>query len=107
MGDVVCALLLSLGLTEVFEGVFAVCVGKRCKALLPVALVNLVTNPTVVLVHQLWGGGWLLTACLELAAVAVEGMLYRYSGLFQKPFWFSLAANALSFSLGLLINQLV
>lgn len=107
MDDLMLTLFLSLGLTEVFEGGFALCAGKRGKALLLVGLVNLITNPPVVLLHRLWDGGWMLTACLELAAAAVEGLLYRYSGLFQKPFRFSLAANALSFCLGLLINRLI
>ena len=107
MGDLILSLLLSLGLTEVFEGGFALASGKRGRALLLVGLVNLVTNPPVVLAHALLGGGWLLTTCLELSAVTAEGLLYRYSGLFQKPFLFSFAANALSFSLGLLINQLI
>ena len=107
MNDLVWSLLLSLGLTEVFEGGFALVLGKRGKAMLLVMLVNLITNPPVVLVHTLLGGGWLLIAGLELSAAAVEWLLYRYSGLFSRPFLFSLSANALSFSLGLLIDQLI
>ena len=30
---------------------------------------------------------------------------YRYSGLYERPFRFSLIANALSFSLGLVLNK--
>ena len=48
-----------------------------------------------------------LVAALELGAVAAEGLLYRYSGLYKRPFRFSLIANALSFSLGLILNQLI
>ena len=105
MDDLLLSLLLSLGLTEVFECGFALCTGKRGKALILCALVNLITNPPVVLLHALWSGGWLLIAGLELAAAAAEGSLYRYSGLYKRPFLFSLAANGLSFSLGLLIQQ--
>ena len=107
MDDLLLSLLLSLGLTELIECAFALSLKKRGKALLLCALVNLITNPPVVLLQRLLDGGWLMVGGLELAVVAAEGMLYRYSGLFKQPFLFSLAANALSFSLGLLINQLI
>ena len=107
MDELVLALVLSLILTEVFECGFALAVGKRGKALLLCALVNLVTNPPVVLLSSLAGGGWPAVAGLEILAVLAEGLLYRYSGLYKKPLLFSLAANALSFSLGFVINQLL
>lgn len=106
MDELLLSLLLSLGLTEIFECGFALGTGKRGKALLLCALVNVITNPPVVLFSRLLGDGWLPVATLELLAVAVEGLLYRYSGLYKKPFLFSLTANALSFFLGLLVNQL-
>ena len=106
MDDLLLSLLLSLGLTELIECAFALSLRKQGKALVLCAFVNLITNPPVVLLSRLLGGGWLLVAGLELSAVAVEGLLYRYSGLYKRPFLFSLAVNALSFSLGLLINQL-
>ena len=105
MDELLLSLLLSLGLTEIIECAFALVTGRRGKALLLCALVNLVTNPPVVLLSRLLAGGWILIAGLELGAVAAEGLLYRYSGLFKRPLLFSLAANALSFSLGLLIHQ--
>ena len=107
MNDLLLSLLLSLGLTELIECAFALTLKKRGKALLLCALVNLITNPPVVLLQRLLGGGWLMVVGLELAVVIAEGLLYRYSGLFKRPFLFSLAANALSFSLGFLINQLI
>ena len=107
MDDLLLSLLLSLGLTEAFECAFALLTGKRGKALLLCILVNIITNPPVVLLRFLSGGGWLFIAGLELAAVVAEGLLYRYSGLYRRPFLFSLAANALSFSLGLLIQRLI
>lgn len=107
MDDLLLSLLLSLGLTETAECAFALSLKQRSKALVLCALVNLITNPPAVMLQRLLGGGWLMVAGLELAVVAAEGLLYRYSGLFKRPFLFSLAANALSFSLGLLINQLI
>ena len=107
MDDLLLALLLSLAFTEAIECAFALSLNKRGKALLLCALVNVVTNPPAVLLSRFWGGGWMPIAGLELSAVVIEGLLYRYSGLYRRPFLFSLAANALSFSLGMLMNQLI
>ena len=107
MDDLVRLLLLSLALTEITECAFALSLNKRGKALLLCALVNVITNPPVVLLSRLLAGGWMLIAVLELSAVVIEGLLYRYSGLYRRPFLFSLAANALSFSRGMLMNQLI
>ena len=107
MDDLILALLLSLGLTELFECGFALLCRKRDRALLLCVLVNVITNPPLVLLHRWLGDGWLLIAGLEVSAFLAEGLLYRYSGLYKKPFLFSLAANALSFFLGLLVNQLI
>ena len=107
MDELVLSLLLSLGLTEINECAFALSTGKRGKALLLCALVNLITNPPVVLLHSFLPGGWLPVATLELGAMAAEGLLYRYSCLYERPFRFSLIANTLSFSLGFVLNQLI
>lgn len=107
MDELILALALSLILTEAFECGFAFVTGKRGRELLLCVLVNLITNPPVVLFSRLAGGGWPAVAVLEGSAILVEGLLYRYSGLYPKPFRFSLAANVLSFSLGLLINLLI
>ena len=66
-----------------------------------------VPNPPVVLLHSFLPEGWLTVAALELGAVAAEGLLYRYSGLYERPYRFSLIANTLSFSLGFVLNQLI
>ncbi len=107
MDDLIRSLVWSLLLTELIECGFALALKKRGRALALCALVNLVTNPAVVLRRYLVGGTWWITALLEGAAVLAEGGFYRYSGLYERPFLFSLAANALSFSLGLLINHLI
>ncbi len=101
----------SLALTLLFELGFALAAGRRGRALLYVTLANFLTNPAVVLC----AGAWRLyrlplyavaVAALEAAAVLTEGLVYRKSGLFSRPFRFSLAANALSFFLGLLLNYI-
>ena len=107
MDELLLSLVLSLGLTELFECSVALLTGKRGKALLLCVLVNVITNPPLVLLHRLWGGGWLLIAGTEVLAVAAEWLLYRYSRLFRRPLFFSLSANALSFSLGLLVDLII
>lgn len=108
----VSALLLSLGvsltLTLAIELSFALAVKIRGRALLTVLLVNVVTNPVVVLVtftleHSAGAPQWLVQAPLEIAAVLTEGAVYKSFG-FRRPFLFSLAANALSLGIGCLIG---
>lgn len=107
MNDLLLSLLISIGFTEVCECAFAFAMKKRGKTLLMCALVNLITNPPVVLLCHILDGGWLLVACLEVLVILSEGSLYRYSGRFDRPFRFSLAANVLSFAMGLCINHLI
>lgn len=96
---------LSLALTLVIEGAAAALWGLRGRDLLLCALVNLLTNPAVVLLHLLFPSPW-VTAVLELAAVAVEALYYRrYGERVRRPWVFSLIANGASFGLGLLISH--
>ena len=107
MNDLIRSLVLSLLITEILECAFALLLGKRGKALALCGLVNLVTNPAVVLLHFFLGGGWLITVLLEAAAILAECGFYRYSGLYERPFLFSLSANSLSFLLGWLITHFI
>ena len=104
------ALGLSLALTLIIELGFALLCRRRGRALALVALVNVFTNPLVVEAALLWRyyalpGYAAAVAVLELLAVWVEGLFYRKSRLgFSRPYVFSMAANALSFGLGLLLR---
>ena len=104
------ALGVSLALTLAVELGFALVCRHRGKTLILVALVNVLTNPLVVQAALLWRsfalpGYAAAVAVLELLAVWVEGALYRKSRLgIAHPYVFSLAANALSFGLGLLLR---
>ncbi|MCM1193401.1 MAG: hypothetical protein NC123_11190 [Butyrivibrio sp.] len=92
---------LPLALTLAFEGVFALVWGLRRRDLLLLVLVNVLTNPAVVLLHALFPGR-VVTAVLELGAVAVEGGCYsRLGSAVRRPWLFSLCANGFSFCLGL------
>ena len=107
MRDLILSLLCSLLITEIIECAFACLLKKRGKTLVLVGLVNLITNPVVVLLHFLFGGSWIITVLLEAAAIAAEGGFYHYSMLFNRPFSFSLAANILSFFVGFLITRII
>ena len=115
--NIVISLVLSLVLTLLLETGFFLLVrlinGKRHKkdALL-VLIVNVLTNPVVVLLY------WLailytninhviLMAPLEIFAVLTEGYIYKKHGrFFEHPYAFSIAANAFSFGTGLLLQLL-
>ena len=106
------ALGVSLALTLAVELGFALLCRHRGRTLLLVALVNVFTNPLVVQAALLWRyyalPGYAAVALLELLAVWVEGLVYQKSRLsFARPYIFSLAANALSFGLGLLLRIII
>lgn len=104
------SLCASLLLTLAIELSFALLCRKRGRALGLAALVNGITNPVVVSLAFLWRYYHLpacaaLVAAAELAAVLAEGCLYRSDPeSFPRPFLFSLAANGLSFGMGLLLG---
>ena len=103
------ALGISLALTLLFEGLFALIWGvrgKRDRRLL--LLVNVVTNPIVVTLHYCVSSAPLFTAVLEVSAVLAEWLAYRKWGHTTHPaFLFSLCANCFSYFTGVLLNILI
>lgn len=106
-------LAISLALTLVLEEAFALVWGLRGRRELgTVALVNVLTNPPVVLLYHTAVGllGWnaaVVTAVLETAAVLVEWRYYRLcSQQLRRPLLFALLANAFSYGAGRVINLL-
>ena len=103
-------LILSLILTLILELVYAFGWGVRKKDLVIVLFVNVLTNPMVVLFHNVTQShGVLLSIILpELAAVAVEAyLLKRHSRHILYPILFAVCVNAFSFLAGLLIDILI
>ena len=106
------ALGISLGLTLLFEGAFALVWGLRGRDLMLCVLVNLLTNPPLVFLVLSWryfgpGLAWLPVPILEALAVWVEGYFYRRDGeQVRCPYLFSLCANAFSYTMGLVISAL-
>ena len=104
---------VSLALTLAIELAFSLLCGKRNRVLVFVGLANVITNPAVVLGALLWRYGGLpcygaYVAGGEILAVLIEGLIYKKKSResFSRPYLFSLAANALSFSLGLIAQIL-
>lgn len=104
------SLALSLGLTLLIELPLGLLLGlRKGMDLLCVILVNVVTNPCVVLILNLYSmrgvPPWYLIAVLELAAVAVEALFYRkcLSRCPISPIFFSLILNGISYLGGCLL----
>ena len=108
------ALAVSLLLTLALETGFFLLIGKRNKKdLLLLMLVNILTNPVVVLTYWLtvlymdWNAETIIMP-LEALAVFIEGYYYKkYGCSFKRPYLFSLVANTFSFGTGLLIQLFV
>jgi hypothetical protein len=104
------ALGISLVLTLALELLFALVSGKRGKDLALVCLVNVMTNPAVVLIYFLTVTYAALhpvaiKAVLEVIALLTEAFYYhKYGAGFRRPLLFSLGANAFSFISGELIS---
>lgn len=97
-------LMLSLFLTLVLEGIFGICWGLRGRDLYLLVLVNVLTNPPVVLLNACTG----LVFPLEIGAVLVEGWLYRSMGeRISFPWLFAVCVNLFSYSVGGLISYLL
>ena len=106
-------LAVSLLLTLVFEEGFALVWGLRGRRELGlVALVNILTNPAVVLLYYTAAGFWHwnaipVTIVLEASAILVEWCCYRaFSDQVKRPFLFALLINLFSYSAGCVINLL-
>lgn len=104
-------LALSLLLTILLEELFALAWGLRgWREWVVLILVNLLTNPAVVLLHHLSTGLWGMntvpvTAVLECAAVVAEWQCYKNcSEQLKRPFLFALLANVISYSMGCIIQ---
>jgi len=88
--DLVRSLLLSLALTLGIELGAAFLLGVRDKRdFLLLLLVNIVTNPPLVLALDLWllrrgAPPWYLIGALELGAIAAEWLLLRRRLSYQK-----------------------
>ena len=112
--DFIWTLLISLCMTLILE--LAFCFTFRIRSahdLGLVVLVNILTNPPVVLLNDILSrktefSSVLVVIILELTAILVEALYYkRYADEIKRPFLFSLGANAFSFFAGIILQQLI
>lgn len=109
-GQISLSLFVSLALTLAAETLFTAIVKRDPSDVILSVLANIATNPPVNALHILLVLSLGLPkvpviALLEIFAVCAEALLYRAcSKNFRRPLLFSLAANAVSFSLGLVFN---
>jgi CHASE2 domain-containing sensor protein len=111
-------LLYSLGMSLLLTLVLELCIGylygiREKKDFVLLALVNILTNPLVVMsyylvVHYSHINRIAIVIVLELSAILTEGYYYRtYGKTFSHPMLFALCANLFSFSIGQLLNTLL
>ena len=104
------SLLLSLSVTLFLELALAFLLSYRKKDLLLVFLVNVVTNPPLVLFLNIFSRyhspAWYLILNLEIAVVLIEWLLYRKRLEQNKipAFFLSLILNTISYTGGLILS---
>lgn len=104
MNELFLKLVISLLLTLVTEFPVAFLFQAKGKDLLLVFLVNILTNPAVVLVSTLTGDRVSLQMILEGMAILAEGFYYnKYSTYIRKGFLCSFCCNLVSYGAGLLL----
>lgn len=104
MNELFLKLVISLLLTLVTEFPVAFLFQAKGKDLLLVFLVNILTNPVVVLVSTLTGDRVSLQMILEGMAILAEGFYYnKYSTYMRKGFLCSFCSNLVSYGAGLLL----
>ena len=107
--QLISTLAISLALTLFLEVTFALCWGLRQKHdLIVVVLVNLLTNPAVVLLYYTFPQAKDFVLLLEASAFLIEAGCYHFCSLtIKKPVLFSLCANLISYCTGCVINFLL
>ena len=104
------ALLPSLLLTIAFELPFAWLWGAKKRDLLVVLLMNILTNPLVVMWHySTWQHGFVISTVLpELAAIVTEALLLRrFTKDTPYPILLGIFINLFSYSVGVVLNFLL
>lgn len=112
--DFLGTLLISLGLTLVLELAFCLIFKIRgVHNLILVVLVNILTNPPVVLINYLLIQNTpvspiITVLILEAAAFLTEGFCYKhYAENIKRPYLLSFGANTFSYFSGLLILHII
>lgn len=95
---------ISLFITLIIEMPVAFLFGARRKDLLLVVLINILTNPAVVLLSSLMGNQRTFQILLEIVVIFIEGCYYKkYSSHIKYGFCLAATANILSYVAGLIL----
>ena len=94
---------ISLAATLIIEGLIAI---PFRTPRLPVAAVNLLTNPPLVLLWLASGKNTPLLLSMELIAWLLEYGCYRLMRI-KRPLLFSLSANGASFLFGIILGGII
>lgn len=110
--SVVASLVLSLGLTIIFELFFAFLWGIDKQYFRLVTVVNILTNPIVVSCHIITRLHYpsvltYVTIVLEFLAIVTEGILYKRHSDMKFPMLFSVCANVFSYSVGVILGYFI
>lgn len=105
---------IALFCTIIIELIFGLMLGIREKDdLLTILLVNILTNPLLVSITYLiglyCGMQKIVTYILEVLVIIIEGFIYKKLLYYKKrnPFIISLILNIMSYSIGLVINNIL
>lgn len=111
--ELACSIGLSLFLTVALELTAALAAGFRSgRDLLLIVMVNVVTNPVVVLsyhtvsMHTCFNISATII-CLEAWAILTEAWYYSKYGGFAQPLLFSVFVNLFSYGMGTVLNSVV
>lgn len=114
MDNIWSVFFLSLLVTILLESIFVFIIGIRDKRnLILITLVNVLTNPTAVLLYYLlynftFFSNYIITITIELTVVLVEYIYVRkYSENIKNPLWISLGMNTFSYLVGKGINTII
>ncbi len=106
-------LFISLLLTIIVELLFFILIGIRDKKnLLLACLINMITNPPVVLCYYLISSYtdlnmYYITIILELGAILTESYYYRtYGSKLKHPYSLAISTNIVSYSIGVIMNYI-
>ena len=103
---------ISLGLTLLLETGPAILLKIRKMNLIPVVLVNIISNPIAVYIAYFGNVRFPWILIIEAAVVLFEGMVYyllNRNEIFEikKPFLKALVLNCISFTAGLILESAV
>lgn len=97
--------LVSLVLTLLIETPLSLLFKARGKELLLVALVNVLTNPAVVLLSAVMGDSLQIQIFPEILVILIEGYYYKkYGSYIEHPFLCALCCNSVSYGFGIILK---